>query len=130
MSFRCWQQQSIAGCWENVGDRFTEELVIVGGVSVSADIYLENKHVFNRHKWQPNGWPWLDPKADVQAHTLAIEGNQGTLDDSYSERGEDWEEQLVQRERELIRIAEMEARVMARRKSLGLDQEELAEVAA
>lgn len=121
ISFRVWQQTSIEDCWERVYERFVKECVIVGVVGeIDPEKYLENPNVFSKHAWIPPGWPWVDPVKDVKSDKDAIDANLSTEATSCSARGEDGDEVKAQRLREKLQDVEVEAKVVERRRKLGL----------
>lgn len=61
---------------------------------------------FNSARWQPRGWQWVDPQADVEANVLAVGNLQKTHTEVAAERGRDFEEILEERENEEKMIQE------------------------
>jgi hypothetical protein len=96
--------------------------VVQGVLPIDPVEYEENRDHFLQHQWIPPGWPWVDPQKEVQADILAIESGLTTQTESLASRGRDFDETLQQIEREQRAKADMEARMMAYRADLELDQ--------
>lgn len=63
-------------------------LVSPEGLSHSIADYERLKSV----KWQPRGWPWVDPKADMVAAAMAIQFGLNTSTDILGEQGKNYGE--------------------------------------
>lgn len=59
---------------------------------------------FTAHTFQPRGWDWVDPKADVEAAALEVHQGFTTLTRVLAERGEDFDEILEERKAELAAL--------------------------
>jgi len=55
-----------------VWTRFVRDAVIYGKVPVSAVDYLASPRSWNRGRWIPQPWPWVDPMKDRLAEQLAV----------------------------------------------------------
>jgi lambda family phage portal protein len=60
-----------------------------------------NRARWSRHRWQPRGWPWIDPLKDVQAAALEVRLGVNSLTRICAERGLDFEEVLSDRAMEI-----------------------------
>lgn len=72
--------------------------------------FYENRLDWLRCRWIAPGWQWVDPVNEVKAATESVNMGLSTLADESASQGNDWEEVLEQRERELIKIKEIEQR--------------------
>jgi lambda family phage portal protein len=61
------------------------------------------------HAWVFPGWQWVDPVKEANGKKIELENDMDTLSNICAGRGDDWEETLEQRARELKRKAELEA---------------------
>jgi lambda family phage portal protein len=55
---------------------------------------------FNKPKFQPRVWAWVDPKNDVEAKLLELDNLLTTRTDIAAEQGEDFQEILIKRQEE------------------------------
>ena len=99
---------------------FVDRCVVQGLLPVDPVKYEEHRDHFLQHAWIPPGWPWVDPEKEVNADILAIGAGLTTQTESLASRGRDFDETLVQIEREQIAKAAMEARVNKARAGMGL----------
>jgi lambda family phage portal protein len=120
ITFRIWQQLDIESVYRKVWARFIDQCVVQGKLNVDPVKYEENRDHFLQHAWIPPGWPWVDPEKEVNADILAIGAGLTTQTESLASRGRDFDETLVQIEREQIAKAQMEARLNKIRTGLGL----------
>ena len=120
ITFRIWQQLGIESVYRKVWARFIDQCVVQGKLNVDPVKYEENRDHFLQHAWIPPGWPWVDPEKEVNADILAIGAGLTTQTESLASRGRDFDETLVQIEREQIAKAQMEARLNKVRAGLGL----------
>lgn len=70
--------------------------------------FYENRSAYCKARWIAPGWKWVDPQKEVQAATGSIEGNLSNLAEECGAQGQDWEENLEQRGRELKKIKDLE----------------------
>lgn len=72
---------------------------------LSGELVLDSRDPsrFLEGKWEPRGWPWVDPLKDVQSSILAIGAGLRTRDRVIGEEGGDVEEvfEQIKREKEL-----------------------------
>ena len=94
------------------GEDFTDEELLA---------YRQAPYLFDRHKWEGQGWSFIDPEKEVRAGALAVEEDLQTKQDWYAEQGKDVEEQDAQREEERTRT--MEANVRIRKAQWDLEEE-------
>ncbi len=83
-----------------------EEAVLNGDLKLPN--FFQNKALWCATRWIAEGWEWVDPLKEAQASVLAHDNNFTTLQDVAAGRGQDWEEVLEQRARELQRVKELE----------------------
>jgi lambda family phage portal protein len=120
ITFRIWQQLDIETTYRKVWARFIDRCVVQGLLPIDPVKYEEHRDHFLQHAWIPPGWPWVDPEKEVNADILAIGAGLTTQTESLASRGRDFDETLVQIEREQIAKAAMEARVSKARAGMGL----------
>ena len=120
ITFKVWQTCLIERVCRKVWARFVDQCVYQGALQISPIVYEQNRDHFLQHQWIPPGWPWVDPEKEVRADVAAIEAGLTTQTESLASRGRDFDETLQQIERELRQKADMEARMAAYRKGLGL----------
>lgn len=94
----------IVPTWE----RFVQEAVIVGAVSIDPSRFNRAPHLFTRCTVQPQGRPWVDPTKEVTAAVMAKEHNLDTVAGILGRHGLDMEETFRQRSREKAMEAELE----------------------
>lgn len=61
-----------------------------------------------RHAWVFPGWQWVDPVKEASGKETELANDMDTLANIHAGKGQDWEEALEQRARELKRRAELE----------------------
>lgn len=89
--------------WENVISDF-----VVNGM-VGAPGFDRRKDDYLQTKWIPRVYRrWIDPTKEANGKETDLKTLVETLSDIHSERGDDWEEKLTQRARELQKIKELE----------------------
>lgn len=106
LAFRIYQKFTIDHLCIPVWEQFISDCVTAGkleapGFGVRREDYFEVS-------WVPPGWQWVDPLKESQAAANDIDNLIATLSDTLAGRGDDWEEKLEQRARELKRISELE----------------------
>jgi lambda family phage portal protein len=59
---------------------------------------------FVAHSWQPRRWPWVDPRADMEAKLMAIRAGLDTRRDVAAEQGKDFDDvaEQLKAENELL----------------------------
>src|SRR3989338_4259940 len=70
--------------------------------------FYQNHDAYVRTRWIAPGWQWVDPENEVKASTEAVNNNLSTLAEEAAAQGQDWEENLEQRARELKKIKDLE----------------------
>ncbi len=85
-----------------------EEAYLKGDLPI-LDFY-QNRAAYVRTRWISPGWQWVDPKNEVEAAAKAVESNLSTLAEEAATQGQDWEDNLEQRARELKKIKELEGK--------------------
>lgn len=70
--------------------------------------YYQNRDAYVRTRWIAPGWQWVDPENEVKASVEAVDNNLSTLAEEAAAQGQDWEENLEQRARELKKIKDLE----------------------
>lgn len=73
-----------------IAKRWMDQAVLAGAIRIPD--YTGNRRVYSRIKWCPDGWPWVDPKKDLEAEQLAIRSGLKSRAESAAERGRDVEE--------------------------------------
>ena len=118
MAFRAWQRLAIDDLWHHVGNRFNDELTIVGAIDIDPRMYSDNLAAFRRHSFISSRWEWVDPLKDVQSHTQSIAAGIGTQQDAVATLGNDIDDIKEQRFREQAKDLEIAARLERRRMEL------------
>ena len=83
-----------------------EEAYLKGELPV-LDFY-SNRAAYVRSRWIAPGWQWVDPNNEVKAAIDGVNNNISTLAEETATQGQDWEDTLEQRARELKKIKELE----------------------
>jgi lambda family phage portal protein len=65
---------------------------------------IDLEQLAEEHIWRPRGYPWVDPLKDAQASEKLLQNNLTTLEALCAEEGEDWEEILEQRKKEIDKL--------------------------
>jgi len=89
-------------CWEMV----LEEAWLRG--ELDAPDFLQNKREYTRARWIPNGWQWVDPIKEAKGSEISLKNNMTTLSNILAGRGEDLDETLETRAREIKKIQDLE----------------------
>jgi len=72
--------------------------------AVSIPSYERNPSYFFKPDWKPRGWPWIDPRVEVEASLKAVEGGLSSLTTETRKQGNNFEEILEERKRELSEL--------------------------
>ncbi|MBU6246458.1 MAG: phage portal protein [Xanthomonadaceae bacterium] len=72
-----------------------------------AAIFAEHRTAFARCRWLGPGRGWVDPLKERQGAVLGLDAGFSTLEKECAEQGEDWEDNLEQRARELRRMRKL-----------------------
>jgi lambda family phage portal protein len=60
-----------------------------------------NRQRWSAHRWQPRGWPWVDPEKDIGAQLREVDAGVNSLTRICAETGRDYEEVLLERAMEM-----------------------------
>lgn len=82
------------------------DMAVLSGVLSLRD-YEINPERYQSVRWMPRGWSWIDPQKEVSAYKEAIRGGLTTLSKVVAQDGDDIEDLMAQREREVKRAAEL-----------------------
>lgn len=63
--------------------------------------YEMNRDRYLKVRWMPRGWAWIDPTKEVSAFKDAVRSGFTTLSNVVAQQGDDFEELMSQRKREL-----------------------------
>lgn len=103
----CWQWWYSQHYLQPIWEMLIEEMWINSELPKNVSLVGSERHAWLRCKWQPMGWPWVDPETEVNAALKAIEGGISTLEIEGAARGENWEELLEQQAREKAKREEL-----------------------
>lgn len=104
--FRCRQHWLNEQFNQPTYERVIEEAVLRG--HLKAPKFYKNRDEWTRARWISEGWEWVDPEKEANAAVLARDNNFSTLEDICASRGNDWEEVVEQKAKELQKIKELE----------------------
>lgn len=109
LSFSMRQSVIIDQGMKPIHRRIVNDAIFVGEMDglIDAVDYLEQPHIYERHKWAGQGKGFIDPLKEVNAHIKGNEGGIETKSTIFGEKGEDWEdgeEQLDVEERKKIEL--------------------------
>jgi lambda family phage portal protein len=97
-NWRAIQKWLIRNFHQAVFEEWLDMAVLAGVVKLKG--YELTPEKFQAVKWMPRGWAWVDPAKEVAAYHQAVRGGMKTLTDIYAEEGKDFEEAMMQVERE------------------------------
>lgn len=83
--------------------RWVETAVLAGALDVPP---RELERVLRGARWQPRGFPWVDPQKDIAARLMEVAAGTNTLTQICAENGRDFEEVIAARQREMRLAAE------------------------
>ena len=63
--------------------------------------YATMPEVYRNVRWVPRGWSWVDPLKEINAYKEAVRSGFMTLSDVHATTGADFDEVMLQRQREL-----------------------------
>jgi lambda family phage portal protein len=73
--------------------RFWFELAVINGaISIGLSDFLRDRRNYQRVKWIPPRWEWIDPEKDRRAEKIAVDNGWKSRDDVIEEEGYDPEE--------------------------------------
>lgn len=85
-----------------VWERMVDECVLTGACNIEPRNWAARPWVYRAHNWTPPAWSYaINPGEERKANRAAVDGNQKTLASVIAEDGEDLEEVLEQRAREM-----------------------------
>lgn len=91
-------EQFLCPIWQRVVD----EAVLTGQSSIEPRNWMARPWVYHKHAWTPPAWPYaITPGEEIKANIEAVNNNQRTLASVVAETGEDLEEVIEQRAREM-----------------------------
>jgi lambda family phage portal protein len=103
-NWRKIQKWMIRNFHQKVFERWLDMTVLSGTLSLKN--YELNPAPYRNVKWMPRGWSWVDPLKEVQAYKEAVRAGFMTQSDVISLSGGDFEDLIVQRQREVDLAAE------------------------
>lgn len=74
-----------------VWNRWMADAVLVGSLEAPGD-FAKKPWLYQKHKWIPQGWPWVDPEREIKAIVLAIRAGLVTRSQAVGQYGYDAEE--------------------------------------
>lgn len=77
------------------------DMAVLSGVLSLANYESEPDQYYEAVRWIPRGWQWVDPAKEVAANKEAVRSGFTTLSDVISQSGNDYDDILNQRKREL-----------------------------
>lgn len=88
---QAWQHQIVAHQFcRRVWTTWMDRAFLAASLPIPVD-YVENPTPYAAVKWQPQGWPYLQPVQDIEAKKLAIRAGITSRANEVSETGEDAE---------------------------------------
>ena len=76
---------------------FVEQMFLSGKIDgLSMADFNRDRFMWTRAKWKTPGWGWVDPAKDAKANIELFKYRMTTLEKIYSEKGEDWQDQVEQ----------------------------------
>jgi lambda family phage portal protein len=103
--WRCLQDWFVEHFLQDVYREWLE-MAVLGGVLKFPD-YETNLKRYRAVRWMPRGWEWIDPLKEVTAARLGIRSGLQTQQGVLSAKGDDVEDLMNQRRRELDLAAEL-----------------------
>ena len=70
--------------------------------------FYDRKREYCKARWIPNGWQWVDPVKEANGAQISLKNNMTTLSNVLASRGEDLDETLETRAREIKKIKDLE----------------------
>jgi lambda family phage portal protein len=83
------------------------EMAVLSGV-LDLPSYEVAPERYDTPKWMPRGWGWIDPAKEIKAFKDAVRSGFGTQTDVLAQNGQDFDEMLATRRRELDAADEAE----------------------
>lgn len=97
-NWRILQAWLIETFHQRVYEAWLDQAVMHGALNLPA--YELQPELYHQVRWQPRGWDWIDPK-EILYHKEAIRGGLATIDGTLASKGQDAEELMDTRRREL-----------------------------
>lgn len=104
-NWRALQAWIVANLHQRIFEKFLFAAVLSGEIQLPG--YEVNPDRYRSVRWMPRGWGWVDPAKEVAAYKEAIRGGLKTQTDIIAENGGDFEELMMQRQREVKRAKEL-----------------------
>ncbi len=101
--FKYYQQWMASRLCQPVWEMVVEEAWLRGRIP-SVNILGDERAAWMQARWIAPGWGWVDPKKEIEASMMAVDGNLSTLADENAAQGRDWEDTIDQRAREQQKI--------------------------
>jgi lambda family phage portal protein len=98
-NWRILQKWTIRNFHQRVFEAWLDMAVLAGELDLPG--YETQPERYQNVKWMPRGWAWIDPVKEVTAAKEAILGGLSTQSQVLAQQGEDIEELLTQRAREV-----------------------------
>jgi lambda family phage portal protein len=105
-NWRVVQKWMVRNFHQKIFEEWLDMAVLSGVLDLPG--YELNPEKYQKVKWMPRGWAWVDPEAEVAANKEAIKGGQRTLTQTLAEDGIDIVEHFDQRQREMKLAKERE----------------------
>lgn len=102
-NWRVLQNWIVQNFHQIVFEKWLDMAVLAGALPLKG--FEMNPERFSSVKWMPRGWAWIDPAKEVAAYKEAIRGGLTTQTKVLAQEGEDIEELVEQRKRE-VELAE------------------------
>jgi len=85
-----------------IWNRLVDESVMLGACSIEPRLWESRPWLYQDHTWTAPAWPYaITPGEEIKANIEAVDNNQRTLASVVAETGEDLEDVLEQRKREM-----------------------------
>lgn len=104
--WRSLQQYLIENFHQPVFEAWLEMAVLSGELNLP--VYEADPDRYRMVRWMPRGWSFIDPQKEVAAYKDAVRCGFKTLGEVVAEQGGDLDELLVNRQREMQLIDELE----------------------
>ncbi len=98
-NWRVLQSWMIQNFHQVIFEKWLDMAVLSGVLNLPG--YELNPERYAMVKWMPRGWAWIDPAKEVAAYKEAIRGGLTTQSKVLAQEGEDIEELITQRKREI-----------------------------
>lgn len=94
---------------ESFHQRVFEQFLLMAYLekAIALPLFATNSELYTRVRWQPRGFPWIDPLKEVEAYAAAVRNGFMTVTDVVAQNGGDINEQSQVRARELELFKEL-----------------------